>query len=60
MQLFLKSGIVAKNDEKGLYSPNILNTSAIMFVSQVQTTCLVCNRVKNIVKFDVVLTVHRR
>jgi len=50
--VFLKSGIIGKNDENGLYSPNILNMSAIMFDSQRQTTYLVCNRVKNFVKVD--------
>lgn len=51
--MFLKSGIIWKNDENGLYSQNIFNMSTIMFDRQTQTTYVVDNPVKNVVKVGV-------
>jgi hypothetical protein len=48
--VFLKSEIIGKNEENGLYSQNILNMFTIIFDRQIQTMYLACNRVKNIVK----------
>jgi hypothetical protein len=48
--MFLKSGIIGKNDENGLYSHSILNMSTIVFDRQMQTMYLFGSRVKNIVR----------